>query len=58
MKDEDLIQIKWKEYKELLVLKGKYEELKENRTCNPVYFPTITYDKNIKPDLSNPTVIL
>lgn len=49
---EETITITLEEYKELLMIKGRYEELKE--TCMPRIYPTtITYngqtDKDLKP---------
>lgn len=51
------IEIPFEEYKELLIIKGKYEELKSQKretihwdpspTIQPVTMPTITY-KDIK----------
>ena len=38
--DEKQITIPLEEYKELLIIKGKYEELKSQYSC---YKPTITY---------------
>lgn len=48
MDDNDSVYIKWKEYKELLILKGRYEELKSQQQISwtPVVNPgktTITY---------------
>lgn len=43
MNDEPMITIPLEEYKELLIMKGKYEQLKEY-TMPHIYPTTITYD--------------
>ena len=52
MNDEQMITIPLEEYKELLIMKGKYEELKSLYT--PTFNTKITYrnfedDKELKP---------
>lgn len=44
MKEEQRIVISMEEYKELLMIKGKYEELKSQQIINPIKWnePTIT----------------
>ncbi len=37
---EEKITISMEEYKELLIIKGKYEELKEQQITTPKYIPT------------------
>lgn len=44
MNKEDMITITLEEYKELLIIKGKYEELKSNHVSFPVNRQIITYD--------------
>ena len=58
------IEIPFEEYKELLIIKGKYEELKSRQTIKidysptvqPLTMPTITYsgDKTIDPLPNSP----
>ena len=44
MKEEQRIVISMEEYKELLMIKGKYEELKSQQIINPIKWnePTLT----------------
>lgn len=57
MSDEELtIAIPLKEYKELLIIKGKYEELKEQKQVQYIPFKTShqefednLYEKEVKP---------
>lgn len=48
---EDMVNIPWEEYKELLMIKGRYEELKEHN--NKPYF-TSGVDWGIKESSSIP----
>lgn len=52
--DEELktITITLEEYKELLIIKGKYEELKSN--YKPMTYPTITYRGTKDNELATP----
>lgn len=54
--DEEGITITMEEYKELLMIKGKYEELKEQQTITkyipptyPTIYPTLTKDYSKEP---------
>lgn len=46
------ITITLEEYKELLIIKGKYEELKSNYT--PIIYPKITYRETKNNELTPP----
>lgn len=46
MEEDAYVSVKWSEYKELLVMKGKYEELKEKEAPIIQYVP---YTPNIQP---------
>ena len=55
--DEELktIIISLEEYKELLIIKGKYEELKSNYIqYKPITYPTITYCETNGNELASP----
>lgn len=55
---ENTITISMEEYKELLIIKGKYEELKERYiNTQPIIMREPVYSGDWKPDLSkSPTV--
>lgn len=44
--EDGYVAVKWPEYKELLIIKGKYEELKEKEAPTIQYVP---YTPNIQP---------
>lgn len=46
IEEDAYVAIKWSEYKELLIMKGKYEELKEKESPTIQYVP---YTPNIQP---------
>lgn len=53
---EEMVSIPWEEYKELLIIKGRYEELKEHKFSYGIDWchKDSTTIPNVK-DLSNPT---
>lgn len=57
MIDKDKITITLEEYKELLIIKGKYEELKSRE--NSWIKPTITYREFLNPNIDpNPKWVI
>lgn len=56
MEEEQMITIKLEEYKELLVIKGKYEELKA-WSMPHLYPTTITYNGEKISDLKPPYTV-
>lgn len=46
VEEDGYVAVKWSEYKELLTIKGKYEELKEKEAPTIQYVP---YTPNIQP---------
>lgn len=52
-KTETLIEIPFEEYKELLIIKGKYEELKSQQITPLISNPRITYT-DLRKDIKYP----
>ena len=50
----EMISIPWEEYKELLMIKGRYEELKENSIKRDWHTDWMYKESVTIPDLSNP----
>ncbi len=53
----ETIKITMEEYKELLIIKGRYEELKDKQVqAQPIIWREPIHSGDWKPDLNNPTV--